>query len=73
MRGTTGHQLLIYCMFQDITHLSLTGPKMWIRLPADIKNSTSVNKFKSALKRYLLRNNLACVYLFAPPSAEVRA
>ena len=33
---------------------SVQGPKLWNSLPADIRNSTSVNRFKSALKRYLL-------------------
>ena len=36
---------------------SFQGPKLWNSLPTDIRNSTSVNRFKSALKRYLLINN----------------
>ena len=33
------------------------GPKLWNSLPADIRNNTSVNRFKSALKRYLFINS----------------
>ena len=42
------------------TAFSVKGPKLheWNSLPADIRNSTSVNRFKSKLKRYLLYNNL---------------
>ena len=36
---------------------SVQGPKLWNSLPADIRNSPTVNRFKSALKRYLLINN----------------
>ena len=35
---------------------SVQGPKLWNSLPADIRNSTSVNRFKCELKRYLLYN-----------------
>ena len=31
---------------------SVQGPKLWNSLPADIRNSTSINRFKSKLKRY---------------------
>ena len=33
---------------------SVQGPKLWNSLPADIRNSTSINMFKRELKRYLL-------------------
>ena len=36
---------------------SVQGPKLWNSLLADIRNSTSVNRFESALKRYLLINS----------------
>ena len=36
---------------------SVQGPKLWNSLPDDIRNSTSVNRFKSALKLYLLINS----------------
>ena len=36
---------------------SVQGPKLWNGLPADIRNSNSINRFKSELKRYLLYNN----------------
>ena len=36
---------------------SVQGPKLWNSLPADIRNSPTVNRFKSALKRYLLINS----------------
>ena len=36
---------------------SVQGPKLWNSLPADIRNSTSVYRFKSELKRYLFYNN----------------
>ena len=36
---------------------SVQGPKLWNSLPADIRNSTSINRFKCQLKRYLLYNN----------------
>ena len=36
---------------------SVQGPKLWNSLPADIRNSTSINRFKRELKRYLLYNN----------------
>ena len=36
---------------------SVQGPNLWNSLPADIRNSTSINRFKSELKRYLLYNN----------------
>ena len=36
---------------------SVQGPKLWNRLPADIRNSTSINKFKSEVKNRLLYNN----------------
>ena len=35
---------------------SVQGPKLWNSQPADIRNSTSVNRFKRELKRYLLCN-----------------
>ena len=35
---------------------SVQGPKLWNSLPADIRNSTSINRFKRELKRYLLYN-----------------
>ena len=36
---------------------SVQGPKLWNSLPADIRNSTSINRFKRELKRYLFYNN----------------
>ena len=36
---------------------SVQGPKLWNSLPADIRNSTSINRFKRKLKRYLFYNN----------------
>ena len=33
------------------------GQKLWNSLPADIRNSISINRFKRELKRYLLYNN----------------
>ena len=36
---------------------SVQGPKLWNSLPADIRNSTSISRFKCELKRYLLYNN----------------
>ena len=36
---------------------SIQGPKLWNSLPADIRNSTSINRFKCELKLYLLYNN----------------
>ena len=36
---------------------SVQGPKLWNSLPADIRNSTSINRLKLELKRYLLYNN----------------
>ena len=36
---------------------AVQGPKLWNSLPADIRNSTSINRFKRELKRYLLYNN----------------
>ena len=36
---------------------SVQGPKLWNSLPADIRNNTSINRFKSELKRYLFYNN----------------
>ena len=39
------------------TSFSVQGPKLWNSLPADIRNSTSINRFKRELKRYLLYNN----------------
>ena len=36
---------------------SVQGPKLWISVPADNRNSKSINRFKSELKRYLLYNN----------------
>ena len=36
---------------------SVQGPKLWNSLPADIRNSPTINRFKSALKRYLLINS----------------
>ena len=36
---------------------SVQGTKLWNSLPADIRNSTSINRFKRELKRYLLYNN----------------
>ena len=36
---------------------SVQGPKLWNSSPADIRNSPTVNRFKSALKRYLLINS----------------
>ena len=36
---------------------SVQGSKLWNSLPADIRNSTSINRFRSELKRYLLYNN----------------
>ena len=38
---------------------SVQGPKLWNSLPAEIRNSISVNRFKSALKRYLLIYSLS--------------
>ena len=35
---------------------SVQGRNLWNSLPAEIRNSTSVNRFKSALKLYLLIN-----------------
>ena len=35
---------------------SVQGPKLGNSLPADIRNSTSINRFKSELKRYLFYN-----------------
>ena len=39
------------------------GPKLWNSLPADIRNSTSINGFKRELKLYLLYNNLNALKL----------
>ena len=36
---------------------SVQGPKLGNSLPAEIRNSTSINGFKGELKRYLLYNN----------------
>ena len=36
---------------------SFQGPKLWNSLPADIRNSPTVNRFKSALERYLPINS----------------
>ena len=36
---------------------SVQGPNLRNNLPADIRNSKSINRFKSELKRYLLYNN----------------
>ena len=36
---------------------SVQSPKQWNSLPADIRNSTSINRFKSELKRFLFYNN----------------
>ena len=36
---------------------SVHGPKLWNSLSTDIRNSTSINRFKRELKRYLLYNN----------------
>ena len=36
---------------------SVQGPKLWNRLSADIRNSTSINRLKRELKRCLLYNN----------------
>ena len=36
---------------------SVQRPKSWYSLPADIRNSTAINRFKSELKRNLLYNN----------------
>ncbi|MCG8066696.1 MAG: hypothetical protein JAY84_02445 [Candidatus Thiodiazotropha taylori] len=36
---------------------SVLGPKLWNSLPADIRNSETVNRFKNALKRHLLTIN----------------
>ena len=36
---------------------SVQGPKLWNSLPADIRNSTSTNRFKSELRCYLLYYN----------------
>ena len=36
---------------------SVQGPKLWDSVPADIRNSTSINRFKSELKRFMLYNN----------------
>ena len=36
---------------------SVQGPKLWNSLPVDIRNSTSINRFKHELKCYLLYNN----------------
>ena len=33
------------------------GPKLWNSLPADIRNSKSINRFKSERMHYLLYNN----------------
>ena len=37
--------------------VSVQGPTLWNSLPADIRNSMSINGFKRELKRYLLYNN----------------
>ena len=39
------------------TAFSVQGPILWNSLPADIRNSTSINRFKSELKRYLFYYN----------------
>ena len=36
---------------------SVRCPKLWNSLPADIRNSKPIKRFKSELKRYLLYNN----------------
>ena len=36
-----------------ISSMLTYGPKLWNSLPADIRNSTSINRFKRELKRYL--------------------
>ena len=36
---------------------SVQGPKLWNSLPADVRNSKSINRFKSELKNYLFYNN----------------
>ena len=37
---------------------SVQGPKLWNNLPSDIRNSSTVNRFKRALKQYLLNCDL---------------
>ena len=38
---------------------SVQGPKLWNNLPSDIRNSSTVNHFKRALKHYLLSCDLS--------------
>ena len=38
-------------------HFQFKVQKLWNSLPADIRNSTSINRFQRELKRYLLYNN----------------
>ena len=42
---------------------SVQDPKLRNRLPVDIRNRDSVDKFKNALKRYLLSNELISVFI----------
>ena len=41
----------------DIDTIAFRGPQIWHSLPPDIKNSESLNSFKSNIKRY---GNLTC-------------
>ena len=41
----------------DIDTISFRGPQIWQDFPQDIKNSDSLNLFKSNIKRY---GNLTC-------------
>ena len=34
---------------------AISGPKLWSKLPAAIKNSTSLNEFKKMLKTHLFK------------------
>ena len=62
MRGKPGQQFSIYCIPSSHSAyfdraFSVQGPKLWNTLPADIRNNTSINRFKRELKRYLLYIN----------------
>ena len=51
---------------------SVQGPKLWNSFPADIRNSTSINRFKSELKRFFFFFFFALQYLKCARNAVVQ-
>ena len=55
LRNSSDKTLLCYLSFKSKATLGDRAPKLWNNLPRDIRESSSINSFKSKLKTFLFK------------------